>query len=144
MSSVSLHGTYGYTLSGYTRASDSAASPSPAVEIGYIHFEPNGTASGASRLSTGDSADEDTITRFEGQYALSPQTAGGGKVIPLGVITVHATSEPELSWDYSFMVIDDMEIMLTSRGKTRAGVLSGTMKRIHAQILTPGGTGSRK
>jgi hypothetical protein len=144
MSSVSLHGTYGYTLFGYTRASDSAAAPSPAAEIGYFNFDPNGTVSGAFRLSTDKSADYDNITRFEGQYALSPQTAGGGKIVPFGVITVHAAIEPESSWDYSFIVIDDMEIMLTSRGKARAGALSGTMKRIHAQILTPGGSGSRK
>jgi hypothetical protein len=70
---------------------------------------------------------------------------GGGRIVPLGVIAVRLANESNVTLDYSFIVIDDTEIMLTSAARMpRSGVLVGTMKRIHAPILTPGGSGSRK
>jgi hypothetical protein len=146
MSTVTLFGTFGYTLSGYVQASDSGSnSLVPASEIGYFHFEPNGFVSGAFRSSTGGSADEGTLTSIDGRYILNGPHTGAGKVIPLGVITVHPENEPDHMWNYSFIVIDDSEVMLTSAGRMpHTGAMSGIMKRIHTQILTPGGTGSRK
>jgi hypothetical protein len=127
-----LSGTFGYTLVGYT----------PAAEIGFFHFEQDGSVIGGHRSSTADGE----VARFNGHYRFNGPTLGaGGRTIPLGIITVSATNEPESSWDYTFIVIDDAEIMLASSGRSpNSGVMVGTMKRIHAQILTPGSTGSRK
>lgn len=127
MPGLVLHGTFGYTLSGHTES-----------EIGYFHFEPGGSVSGGMR--NGASPDDVQLASFTGHYTFNgPQIGPGGKVVPLGVITVQATHDPEKNWDYSFIVIDDAEMMLTS-----SNGMSGSMKRIHAPILTPGGTGSRK
>lgn len=162
MSGMILSGTFGYTLFGYTHALDleetAVSSPGvannlqspagyfPTSEIGYFHFDPSGSVSGAVRFNTGASADAGNLATFDGLYRFNgAPMAGGGKIVPLGVITVRLANESNVTLDYSFIVIDDTEMMLTSAGRMpRPGVMVGTMKRIHAAILTPGGSGSRK
>lgn len=118
----------------------------PTSEIGCFHFELGGTVTGAVRFSAGGHADADDTMTFDGFYKFNgPPMAVGGKIIPMGVITIRPANKPRIAWDYSFIVIDDTEIMLASAGRMpRPGVLVGAMKRIHAPILTPGGSGSRK
>jgi hypothetical protein len=161
MSGMILSGTFGYTLFGYTQALDleetavsspalakSLQSPAgyiPTSEIGYFHFDPSGSVSGAVRFSPGVGADAGNLATFDGLYRFNGAPMGGGRIVPLGVIAVRLANESNVTLDYSFIVIDDTEIMLTSAARMpRPGVLVGTMKRIHAPILTPGGSGSRK
>lgn len=140
MAALILFGTFGYTLSGHSRG-DSEGN-APVSEIGYFNFEPGGTVSGSRKLSSSVSEGEATFVHFDGHYVFNgPSIGNTGKIIPMGVITVQTSDDPDNTWDYSFIVIDEGEIMLTSGG---ANAMAGIMKRIHAPILTPGGTGSRK
>jgi hypothetical protein len=82
MSGMILSGTFGYTLFGYTQALDleetAVSSPAlakslqnpagyiPTSEIGYFHFDPSGSVSGAVRFSPGVGADAGNLATFDG------------------------------------------------------------------------------
>ena len=116
----------------------------PVTELGYMNFDASGDVTGAYRINIAGSAMGLKEIPFSGQYVWLPYSAGTGAGTrtnpvflgapsPAGLISsvVTVPGKGTSNFDYAFVLVSKDEMLLTASTRIpRAGVLSGTMKRI--------------
>jgi hypothetical protein len=115
----------------------------PITELGYMLFGGSGDVTGALRVNYAGSASGMNEIPFVGKYVMSTETVTMppnsnyqtplNGLSPAGLISnqVGVPAKGISNFDYAFVFVSNDEMLITASARhPRAGVLSGTMKRI--------------